>query len=89
MTPHEIVAKLIALQDKESLHRTEYLRLQHLPGKKTAATDHHRKAVRLQSQIQGLIRMIARAGNDSGGLDGPEAIPQAPLPAVPGFHNEL
>ncbi|MCE5333093.1 MAG: hypothetical protein LLG06_00730 [Desulfobacteraceae bacterium] len=65
MTTHEIVSELIVLQDEEILHRTEYLKLQHLPGKKTVASSHCRKAMRLRARIQALIKTIAQAGNNT------------------------
>lgn len=64
MQATELVSKLIDLQEKANLHATEYLKLRFVPGKKTIASDHHRKAERLRARIQKIIREIAGCESD-------------------------
>ncbi|MFZ2447542.1 MAG: hypothetical protein WAW37_14395 [Syntrophobacteraceae bacterium] len=59
MLTNELIAKLIDLQEKANAHTSEYLKWEHAPGGKTRASVHHRKALKLRSKIQGLIREIA------------------------------
>jgi len=59
MVPNNLIAELIDLQEKANLHITECQRLEHLPGNKSKATAHRRKAVRLRSRIQEIIHQIA------------------------------
>lgn len=63
MTSQNIVSKLIDLQDKANAHASEYERLQNIPGQKTVASAHLRKAVRLRAQIQKLIHQLAANGS--------------------------
>ncbi len=65
MHAHELVSKLIDLQEKANSHATEYLKLRFVPGKKTMASVHHRKAERLRLRIQKIIREIAGAKADN------------------------
>ncbi|MHC1725439.1 MAG: hypothetical protein AB9866_05395 [Syntrophobacteraceae bacterium] len=59
MQQERIISKLIDLQDRADAHTSEYLKLQFVPGKKTKASSHYRKALKLRSRIQELIRQIA------------------------------
>ena len=62
MQTEALVSKLIKLQEKAEVHSSEYNKLQNLPGNRTKASEHHRKALRLYSRIQELIREIASSG---------------------------
>ncbi len=64
MLANELVSELIELQEKANSHATEYLKLRFVPGKKTVASVHHRKAEKLRVRIQKIIREIA--GCESG-----------------------
>lgn len=59
MLPSELIAKLIDLQEQADAHTSEYQRLECLPGRKSKASIHRRKAVKLRSRIQEIIREIA------------------------------
>lgn len=59
MQSKNIVGRLIDLQDQANVHTSEYQRFQHMPGHKTQATAHMRKALKLRAQIQKLIHQIA------------------------------
>ncbi len=65
MQPEVLVSKLIKLQEKAEIHSSHYSRLRQLPGNKTKASEHERKALRLYSRIQELIHEIATAGGKS------------------------
>ena len=56
----KLIAKIIDLEEQANVHTAEYERLLTVPKSRTKAAEHHRKAVRLQSRIQSLIREIAR-----------------------------
>jgi hypothetical protein len=59
MQQNELISKLIDLQEKEDAHVCEYRKLEMVPGKKTKASLHYKKAMRLRSRIQELIHQIA------------------------------
>ncbi|MEN6441479.1 MAG: hypothetical protein ABFD97_23185 [Syntrophobacter sp.] len=59
MLPSDLIAQLIDLQEKANVHITEFRRLEHLPGNKSKASVHRRKAVKLRSRIQEIIHEIA------------------------------
>lgn len=59
MLPGDLISKLIDLQEKANEHTSEYKKLQYLPGNKSKAAVHQKKAMRLRSRIQELIREIA------------------------------
>ncbi len=65
METESLVSKLIKLQEKAEIHSSQYNKLQKLPGSKTKASAHQRKALRLYSRIQELIHEIATAGGKS------------------------
>ncbi len=67
MRQDQMISKLIDLEDKANAHTSEYLRLLQMPGNKTKASLHYRKALKLRSRIQGLIREIALAGSGING----------------------
>ncbi len=67
MEQDKLVSKLIDLEDKATAHTSEYLKLVQKPGKKTQASLHYRKALKLRSRIQEVIRKIALAGGSSNG----------------------
>ncbi len=59
MRQNELITRLIDLQEKEDVHVCEYRKLELVPGKKTKASLHYKKALRLRSRIQQLIHQIA------------------------------
>lgn len=63
MLPSELISRLIDLQEQANTHTAEYLKLQFMPGKKTVASAHLRKAERLRLRIQEIIREIAAGDN--------------------------
>ncbi len=67
MQQDQLISKLIDLEDKAKAHTSEYLKLLQMPGNKTQASLHYRKALKLRSRIQGVIREIALAGSSSNG----------------------
>lgn len=62
MRQEKLIAKLIDLGERANAHTAEYQRLLHVPKSRTIAARHRRKALRLQSRIQCLIREIALCG---------------------------
>ncbi|MGC9966350.1 MAG: hypothetical protein ABSE08_13180 [Syntrophobacteraceae bacterium] len=66
MRQEKLIAKIIDLEERANAHTAEYQRLLQVPKSRTKASKHHRKAIRLQSRIQDLIREIALCGDFPG-----------------------
>jgi len=65
MRQEQLIAKLIDLEERANAHTSEYLKLVSVPRKRTSATIHYQKALKLRARVQDLIRKIALC-NSSG-----------------------
>ncbi len=65
MHTEALVTKLIKLQAEAEIHSSQFNKLQNIPGNRTKASEHQRKALRLYSRIQELIHEIATSGGKS------------------------
>ena len=59
MRQEQLIAKLIDLEDKANAHASQYLKLLSVPRKRTSASVHYQKALKLRARVQELIRKIA------------------------------
>jgi hypothetical protein len=59
MRQEKLISKLIDLEDRANAHTAQYLKLLGIPGKRTGASTHYQKALKLRARIQDLIRQIA------------------------------
>ncbi len=59
MSQEQLIAKLIDLEERANAHTSEYLKLQSVPRKRTSASSHYQKALKLRARVQELIRKIA------------------------------
>lgn len=59
MWQEQLISKLIDLEEQAKTHTCEYLRLIRAPGNMAKASFHDRKALRLRSRIQNLMRQMA------------------------------
>jgi hypothetical protein len=59
MRQEQLIAKLIDLEDRANAHTSQYLKLLSVPQKRTSASIHYQKALKLRARVQELIRKIA------------------------------
>ena len=59
MRQEELISKLIDLEEKANTHTSQYLKLLSVPRKRTSASIHYQKALKLRARVQELIRQIA------------------------------
>ena len=58
MDRRQLISKLIELEEEAKSHNSKYLKLMGTPGKTAKANMHERKALKLRSRIQQVIRQI-------------------------------
>lgn len=58
MNRNRLISKLLELGEEAEAHNAKYLQLMQTPGKMSKAFMHERKALRVHSKIQELIRQI-------------------------------
>ncbi len=63
MRQEQLVSKMIDLEDKANAHASQYLKLLGVPGKRTIASTHYQKSLKLRARVQELIRKIALYNN--------------------------
>ena len=59
MRQEQLIAKLIDLEERANAHTSQYLKLLSVPRKRTSASIHYQKALKLRARVQELIRKIA------------------------------
>ena len=59
MRQEQLIAKLIDLEERANAHTSEYLKLLSVPRKRTSASIHYQKALKLRAKVQELIKKIA------------------------------
>ncbi len=63
MRQEQLIAKLIDLEERANAHTSEYLKLVSVPRKRTSATIHYQKALKLRAKVQEIIKKIALCDN--------------------------
>ena len=59
MRQEKLISKMIDLEDRANAHASQYLKLLSVPQKRTSASIHYQKALKLRARVQELIRKIA------------------------------
>jgi len=65
MRQEELISKLIDLEERANAHTSEYLKLLNEPRKRTSASVHYQKALKLRARVHDLIRKIALCNSGS------------------------
>ncbi len=67
MRKEQMISKMIHLDEQAKAHDCEYVRLSHTPGNKAKASFHNRKALKLRSRINDLMKRFAAGVFDKAG----------------------